>query len=318
MTPALPRTSRVGLTLNRLLLGIALLILLFSFAVYVVYAANLIRFPFDYDQGEGFELVDTIMFSQGQFPVSGHQRLPVLFEQLSAAVPCDRRAVRVGVRRRLTGTGGCSAFWGRWSRRRRLPTPSTATAAARRTRFALDRAAVRAGVSGVEHGLSHWAAVSPAHDDGDVRDAGGRRAGARQRNRGHGQTPPDDLRRAGAGAGSRLHQAVSAGDGGRGVRLPVHSPAAPRRDLGDRLCAGRRQRFSSGSTSPHMASGGFRRSPPTSTSYIPDQTTGLFRLWFSLHGFLLVPAVLYAIYELYFSRLSIYTIWFAAAVGVAS
>ncbi|HVU12530.1 MAG TPA: hypothetical protein VHD90_14705, partial [Phototrophicaceae bacterium] len=51
--------------------------------------------------------------------------------------------------------------------------------------------------------------------------------------------------------------------------------------------------------------------------YIPDQTIGLFRLWFSLYGFLLVPAALYAIYELYFSRLSIYTIWFAAAVGVA-
>jgi hypothetical protein len=46
-----------------------------------------------------------------------------------------------------------------------------------------------------------------------------------------------------------------------------------------------------------------------------DQTIGLFRLWFSLHGFLLVPAALYALYELYFTRLSIYTIWFVAATA---
>ncbi|MEP7293524.1 MAG: hypothetical protein ABI835_17190, partial [Chloroflexota bacterium] len=60
--------TRATFTLNRLLLGAALLILLLSLAVYVAYAANLIRFPFDYDQGEGFELVDTILFSQGRFP----------------------------------------------------------------------------------------------------------------------------------------------------------------------------------------------------------------------------------------------------------
>ena len=51
--------------------------------------------------------------------------------------------------------------------------------------------------------------------------------------------------------------------------------------------------------------------------YIPDQTVGLFRLWFSLHGFLIIPALLFALYELYFDRLSIYTIWFAGGIGVA-
>jgi hypothetical protein len=51
--------------------------------------------------------------------------------------------------------------------------------------------------------------------------------------------------------------------------------------------------------------------------YYPDQTVGLFRLWFSLHGFLLVPAALYALYELYFSRLSVYTIWFITSLGTA-
>ena len=38
------------------------------FLVYLNYAWNLFQFPFDYDQGEGFELVDTLLFSQGQWP----------------------------------------------------------------------------------------------------------------------------------------------------------------------------------------------------------------------------------------------------------
>jgi len=50
-------------------------------------------------------------------------------------------------------------------------------------------------------------------------------------------------------------------------------------------------------------------------TFYPDQTIGLFRQWFGLHGFLIVPAVLYVIYELYFDRLSIYSLWFGAAVA---
>jgi hypothetical protein len=50
-------------------------------------------------------------------------------------------------------------------------------------------------------------------------------------------------------------------------------------------------------------------------AFYPDQAIGLFRLWFSLHGFLLVPAVLLALYELYFARLSIFTLWFVATTA---
>jgi 4-amino-4-deoxy-L-arabinose transferase-like glycosyltransferase len=64
------------LTVNRVLFVPALFLLLFYFAVYVVYAANLMAFPFDYDQGEGFELVDTIMFSQGRFPYQSVEPYP--------------------------------------------------------------------------------------------------------------------------------------------------------------------------------------------------------------------------------------------------
>jgi hypothetical protein len=49
--------------------------------------------------------------------------------------------------------------------------------------------------------------------------------------------------------------------------------------------------------------------------YIADQTVGLFRLWFSLHGFLIVPAALMIVFELYFARLSLYVIWLLAAVA---
>src|SRR5215468_10567055 len=61
---------------HRVLMAVALGLLLFYFAVYVVYAVNLIRFPFDYDQGEGFELVDTIMFSKGQWPYQNTEVFP--------------------------------------------------------------------------------------------------------------------------------------------------------------------------------------------------------------------------------------------------
>ena len=62
--------------LNRALMGIALVLLLFYLVVYIAFAINLIRFPFDYDQGEGFELVDVMMFSDGQWPYQDIETYP--------------------------------------------------------------------------------------------------------------------------------------------------------------------------------------------------------------------------------------------------
>ena len=64
------------ITLNRALLVIAMVIMLFYFGVYVAYAANLIQFPFDYDQGEGFELEDVMRFSEGQWPYADIETYP--------------------------------------------------------------------------------------------------------------------------------------------------------------------------------------------------------------------------------------------------
>ncbi|MBE0690850.1 MAG: phospholipid carrier-dependent glycosyltransferase, partial [Anaerolineae bacterium] len=62
-------SNKPGLSLPRnLLLALAAILLSFMAVVYVAYAFNLMEFPFDYDQGEGFELIDTIMFSHGEFP----------------------------------------------------------------------------------------------------------------------------------------------------------------------------------------------------------------------------------------------------------
>ncbi|MBL8092884.1 MAG: hypothetical protein JNL73_01855 [Anaerolineales bacterium] len=53
--------------------GIALLFQLF---VYVHYAGALLRFPFDYDQGEGFELYDTVLHARGEWPYADSQVFP--------------------------------------------------------------------------------------------------------------------------------------------------------------------------------------------------------------------------------------------------
>ena len=49
--------------------------------------------------------------------------------------------------------------------------------------------------------------------------------------------------------------------------------------------------------------------------FIPGQTLGLFRQWFALHTVLILVAGSYTVYQLYFERLSVYAIWFFVAVA---
>ncbi len=58
------------------LFALALLALAGQFLVYVHYSISLFRFPFDYDQGEGFELYDTALHAQGQWPYQDSQVYP--------------------------------------------------------------------------------------------------------------------------------------------------------------------------------------------------------------------------------------------------
>lgn len=63
-------------TLHRGLLLVATLVLGFALFVFLAYAVNLMTFPFDYDQGEGFELVDTILFSEFRSPYQNTDAFP--------------------------------------------------------------------------------------------------------------------------------------------------------------------------------------------------------------------------------------------------
>ncbi len=60
----------------KVLIALALLAFIGYLIVYVYYAVQLFRFPFDYDQGEGFELMDTILFSQGEWPYRDNNSYP--------------------------------------------------------------------------------------------------------------------------------------------------------------------------------------------------------------------------------------------------
>ena len=62
--------------LHALLMPAAGLALGFSLLIYILYAINLISFPFDYDQGEGFEVHDSVLFSQGQLPYRDTENYP--------------------------------------------------------------------------------------------------------------------------------------------------------------------------------------------------------------------------------------------------
>ncbi|MFZ0548471.1 MAG: hypothetical protein WAM60_23690 [Candidatus Promineifilaceae bacterium] len=76
-------TSSTNPTLNKYLyflpytlIALALLAFIGYFIVYNIYAVSLFKFPFDYDQGEGFELMDTVLFSQGQWPYRDNDHYP--------------------------------------------------------------------------------------------------------------------------------------------------------------------------------------------------------------------------------------------------
>lgn len=68
--------NQLIINLPRLVIGLALLIFIGYFIVYCIYAFALFQFPFDYDQGEGFELMDTLLFSQGQWPYRDNNSYP--------------------------------------------------------------------------------------------------------------------------------------------------------------------------------------------------------------------------------------------------
>ncbi len=61
---------------GRILAALALVAFLGYLAVYVTYAVDLFRWPYDYDQGESFELYDAILHSRGEWPYRDSSTYP--------------------------------------------------------------------------------------------------------------------------------------------------------------------------------------------------------------------------------------------------
>ncbi|MCA9885661.1 MAG: hypothetical protein KC708_21935 [Anaerolineae bacterium] len=62
--------------LTQVVLGLLVVILLVQFVIYLAFAAELIPFPFDYDQGEGHELYNAVLFSEGKCPYCTYEDYP--------------------------------------------------------------------------------------------------------------------------------------------------------------------------------------------------------------------------------------------------
>jgi len=62
--------------LNGLLMAVAIAVFIGYFGIYLLYARGVMRFPYDYDQGEGFEVNDAVLFSRGQWPYRSNEIYP--------------------------------------------------------------------------------------------------------------------------------------------------------------------------------------------------------------------------------------------------
>lgn len=69
-------SSRILRGLSVVLAVLAVLAYVGYLVVYVSYAVELFRWPYDYDQGEGFELYDAILYSQGEWPYRDNGTFP--------------------------------------------------------------------------------------------------------------------------------------------------------------------------------------------------------------------------------------------------
>mgnify|MGYP006921585963 CR=1 FL=1 len=75
-TPSNTTWDKVAYYGPRILLGVAIAAFVGYLIVYFIYALALFQYPFDYDQGEGFELMDTILFSEGRWPYRDNNHYP--------------------------------------------------------------------------------------------------------------------------------------------------------------------------------------------------------------------------------------------------
>lgn len=74
--PTQTTVSPVWAWLARAACAVAILAYLGYLAVYLTYASDLFRWPYDYDQGESFELYDAVLHSRGEWPYRDSSTYP--------------------------------------------------------------------------------------------------------------------------------------------------------------------------------------------------------------------------------------------------
>ncbi len=296
-------------TFPKILIGLALLAFVGYFVVYNMYAVALFRFPFDYDQGEGFELMDTVLFSHGEWPYRDNDSYPFYSSNYPplfhvAAVP-------------LVWAFGPQYWTGRLVSY--LGTLITAVAIG----YAVQKAGRRGWLSALV-GLAFLASnyvyhVGPLFRQHMfmvmfetvavvylARTVEKEEADGRLRNK----------RLLGvmalllfAGYTKQLAYATVAAVF---IFLFLRQPrraitwAIPFAAVTGLIFLW-----------INVATDGYwflNTVTANINPFMPGQAEGLFRQWFRLHMVLTVTAVLFAIYQLYFDRLSLYTIWFVVAV----
>ncbi len=302
------RGFRALLTVNRLLLGAALLIMIGYFLIYSVYAVNLMEFPFDYDQGEGFELVDTVMFSQGQWPYQDTETYPFyssnyppLFHLMAAPFvwlfgPAYWYGRLLGYLGTLVTAGAIGYAVYREGRNRWIAILSGLAFLASNTIYHI-------GPLFRQHMMMvmfETLAVVVLATVNEIEAAGKRR---RMLALGLGLIIA-------AGYTKQLAYATAIA---AGAFLFIRQPRrAVVWGIGAAVVGAG---IFWGINQATAGEWWLQTISANVNQFIPDQTAGLFRLWFGLHGFLIVPAILYVLYELYFNRISIYSLWFIAATA---
>lgn len=295
--------------LHYVLMIAALVVLIFHFAMYIVYAANLIQFPFDYDQGEGFELVDTILFSQGQWPYRDTEAFPFyssnyppLFHIIAAPFvwlfgPAYWYGRLLGFLSTLITASAIGYAVYRSGKNRWIAILAGLAFLASNTIYHIGPL-FRQHISMV---MFETLAVVILAGVNEIIDT-------RRRRR---------MLALGLGlilAAGYTKQLAAITALAVGLFLFIRQP---RRAIVWGILAGI---LGAGIfVWMNIATDGewWRQAILANVNELKIiQTIALFGQWFGLHGFLIVPAVLMVIYEIYFDRLSIYSLWFIAAAGI--
>ncbi len=303
--------SPIGRRLRLALMWAASAALLYALLVYLLYAANLIGFPYDYDQGEGFEVQDSVYFSRGQLPYRDTEAYPFyasnyppLFHVMAAPfVWVFGPAYWYG---RLLGLLGS------------LISAAAIGWAVYRDGGGQRWIALLAGLAFLSSNFVYH--IGPLFRQHTMMVTFETVAMVLLAS----AYPRRDRRRVGlalllllcAGYTKQL-AAISAV-----AALAWMFLRQPRRAL---LWSAVFMLVGGGIFLwLQLASGGHwwtQAIVANVNRFIPEQALGLFNLWFKLHGLLLIPAGLLVIYETYCDRISLYSIWFLASAllgGLAS